>query len=172
MENNKTNDIPFPEVEETAIHDLPSLFEGRVTKEKIESIVHQFTKPFVNGEKNALPTYIQLKVAMEYFTQVSNEIKKMAMNDADRLHKMEMMFSGVSFSITQGAKKYSFRHNHKWIAANDRFEKIKIELKEIEDKMIKAMDFAGAVDEEGEIIPAAHVIGAGESSLRVTIPKT
>lgn len=163
-----SSELPFPEANKV---NVPALFEGKVTKERIAELSSAFLTPYTSGDADPLKAYIEVKAFNEYLSNIIEQLAPMALNEAEKWGKDTKNINGVDFEVTNGAKKYDFSHCSKWRNLHAHLALEQRKLKDHEELMIKALSFSGAVDEDGVVIEPAKIVSAGKTTLRVTIPK-
>jgi len=124
------------------------------------------------GVIDALHTYVEAKIAAEYFNNIIKGLKESAFDEAEKYGKSsDNKIHGCSFECTSGITRYDYSHDDVWSNLNNEKLKITALMKAREDLMKKATSFSGVCDENGEEIPPAKVSGGTSSAIKITIPK-
>ena len=113
------------------------------------------------GVLDALSTYIEAKIAVEYLNNIISGLKTADDNN----------IYGCKFECSNGITKYDYSHDEVWSRLNAEKTITTALMKAREDLMKKANSFSGVCDENGEEIPPAKVSGGTSSSIKITIPK-
>jgi hypothetical protein len=154
--------------EERIENTLPSF--NNINKTSLASMAGDVVHRVLEGNEDPLEVYIKAKALEEVVKNILAGVKDLAIDEATKYDKEEGML-GVTFGTKSTPKRYSFHHNEEWVKLNDQLVSIKLAMKDIETKMIKAMEFSGVVDEDGVVIEPAKVIGGGDTTIQIRIPK-
>jgi len=163
----KDDKLPFPEVETTKL----VLFKENITKTEIQDKAATTIAAVNDGEVNSIEVYTQVRAVKEVADAVLKGIKETVVDDVERLHPKEREFRGIRLDLASGKLKYDFSHDEEWSNLQERLHEIKDQIKTREKHMVDAIEYEEVVDKNGEIVPAAKVVGGTESSVRVIIPK-
>jgi len=124
------------------------------------------------GVLDALSTYIEAKIAVEYLNNIISGLKTAAFDEAEKYGKADdNNIYGCKFECSSGITRYDYSHDEVWSNLNNEKLKITALMKAREDLMKKATSFSGVCDENGEEIPPAKVSGGTSSAIKITIPK-
>jgi DNA phosphorothioation-dependent restriction protein DptG len=142
------------------------------TKKSLEDYGSITIDKVMSGELNALETYVEAKIAVEYLNGIIKKLKEPAYDEAFMFGNADdNKMYGCNFECTNGATRYDYSHDSVWADLNTQKDSIVALMKAREDLMKKAMSFSGVCDENGEEIPAAKPVGGSSPSIRVTIPR-
>ena len=117
-----------------------------------------------------LETYIKAKAVSDVAAGICKTIKDVAIDEATKYGADDKVL-GVGFATKSTPTQYDFSNDAEWVLLNDKITKLKEQIKEIEGKMILAMNYAEMVDETGVVITPAKVKKAGGTTLSITIPR-
>jgi uncharacterized protein YjgD (DUF1641 family) len=154
--------------EERIENTLPAF--NNINKTSLASMAGDVVHRVLEGNDDPLEVYIKAKALEEVVKNVLAGVKDLAIDEAEKYDKDSGML-GVTFGTKSTPKRYSFDHNPEWVDLNEQLSSIKSAMKEIETKMIKAMEFSGVVDEDGVVIEPAKIVGGGDTTIQIRIPK-
>lgn len=163
----KEDKVPFPEVEAQSL----VLFKENITKSEIAEKAASTIESVNEGHVNSIEVYTQVRGVKEVADSILSGIKQTVVEDVERLHANEREFRGIKLELANGRTKYDFSHDEEWNNLQSQLADIKDQIKTREKHMIDAMNYEEVVDNRGEIVPAAKIVGGTKSSVRVVIPK-
>lgn len=143
---------------------------NNISKTSLGNMAGEVVYSVLEGNENPLEIYIKAKALEQVSKDILSGVKSLAVDEAYKYDK-ESSLLGVKFGTKNTPTRYSFDHNPEWAELNEQLKLVKDAMKEIEGKMIKAMEFSGVVDNDGVVIEPAKVVGGGDTTIQVTIPK-
>jgi hypothetical protein len=159
--------VPFPEATGGS-----SLIKESVTKESLKAHVDEVKTSIDEGVHDPLEVYMQAKIGSEFLSMVMKETKDYAIDEATKYGKDERKMYGCAFELSNGTTKYDFAHDDVWSDLNNQMKEIKEKMKAREELMKQALNFSGAADDNGEVVPPAKIVGGSGEQIRITIPKS
>jgi len=149
------NTLDFTNINKTALGNVSGVVVDRV----------------MSGNEDALEVYIKAKAIQEVASNIINDTKSLALEEAEKYDKEEAKMLGCDFVVKNGVVRYSFDHDETWVNIKEQINELQKQLKDREKQMIDATQYAELVDDTGEVIPQAEIKSGGGSVLMVTIPK-
>jgi hypothetical protein len=138
---------------------MPHVIDGPITKKVITAVASSIINNVEQGNQKAPDTLVRMKAAVAIAEEVIDSIKSKAYDELSNLHPSERVIAGASLELINGRSKYAFDHDDEWCLLNKQANTLKTQLKKREDLMIKSMSFKEVVDDNGEIVPAAKIVG-------------
>lgn len=77
---------------------------------QIETILHDLNEAVLNGEKEALPTFIELKRVEKLLKSVLAGIQDAAIDEAENYGKGEHELNGARFQVKNAAGRWDFKN--------------------------------------------------------------
>jgi DNA-binding protein YbaB len=143
---------------------------NNISKTSLGNMAGEVVYSVLEGNEDPLEIYIKAKALEQVAKDILSGVKDLAVDEAEKYEKDSALL-GVSFGTKSTPKRYSFDHNPEWARLSEQLSSIKLAMKDIEDKMIKAMEFSGVVDEDGVVIEPAKIVGGGDTTIQIRIPK-
>jgi len=127
--------------------------------------LHEINEQVLNGEKDALEAYIELKKIADTATAIMKEIKPDALTEADKYDGKTFQAFGAQIEKRNGGGVWSFKHLQDWNEINKK-------KKEVEDLHKTAYKLKGQEaiinPDTGEIIePAEYKPNADTISIKI-----
>lgn len=146
--------------------------DGRFSKERINGFADAVINHFENGDGDPLRAMIVVKAQKEFISILESKLTAMAISEAEKYGVGEdRVMCGVEFQVANGRTMYDYSHDEVWSELEAQIQALKKLQKNREELMKAAMKFAGAADEQGEVIEPARVKKVSDPSLRCIIPK-
>jgi len=97
-------------------------------KQEFTEYLHNLNEGVLNGEKNALEVYVELKGIEKLFTAVLKGVYIEAIEEAEKYGKGEQKAFGIKFQVKNGATRWDFSPCQEHTVK-------KLELKALEDRL-------------------------------------
>lgn len=146
------------------------LKQYELTKSGLANVALEAIQPVMDGKVDALETFIKAKGLLEIASSVMEGVKEEALSEASKYSKEDKIL-GCGFLVKSVANTYDYSNNEEWSIINEKINKLKLEQKEIEKKMVIAMGYSEMVDKDGVIIVPAVIKKAGGDTIQINIPK-
>lgn len=146
------------------------LKQYEISKSGLANVALQAIQPVIDGEVDALETFIKAKGLLEIASNVMEGVKDDAIKEASKYSKEDTLL-GCGFLVKSVANTYDYSNNDEWVRLNEQINKLKAEQKEIEKNMVIAIGYSEMVDKDGVIIEPAVIKKAGGETIQINIPK-
>ncbi len=81
--------------------------------------LHKINEQVINGEINALEAFIQLKKMVDVATKIMTEIKRDAVDEADKYQGKTFEAFGAKIEKRNGGGTWNYKHLDTWCKIND-----------------------------------------------------
>lgn len=143
---------------------------GKISKESIAVKAKEVSDEVMEGNMCPLETYIKAKAVSDVAAGICKTIKDSAIDEANKYGADDKVL-GVGFATKSTPTQYDFSDDAEWVLLNDKITQLKAQQKEIEGKMILAMNYAEMVDDTGVVIVPARVKKDGSTTIQINIPR-
>lgn len=140
------------------------------SKVEIASVVASTVALVKQQDEDYLGAYLKAKAVEEVAKGIQEELKVYAIDEAEELGK-DAKYMGCAVAVKNLGDKLSFDHNPEWVNLKAEEDKIKKQIKKLEDDMKNAMKYAEVADKDGFVIPAAIIKEHGGTTISVTLSK-
>ena len=132
---------------------------------KIIETLSILTQSVIDGNADALETYIHIKQIEKKLSDSLKEVEPMAYEMASRWHENTFKYKGAEIQKKNAAGKYDYSNIKQYLTAKEKIKHIE-ELAKRASEMAKTGNTV--VDENGEIVePAIYSEGKGIISVRI-----
>jgi len=113
--------------------------------------LYNLNEAVINGEKNPLEVYVELKGLEKLLKDVISAVQPDAIDEAEKYGKGEHDAYGAKFQVKNGAGRWSFKGNPEWVDAEAKKKAIEEQLKTLFKGGVVGVD-----ESTGEMIKGAE----------------
>ena len=143
---------------------------GKISKESIDNKAASICSDVMEGHLCPLETYIKAKAVSEVSSSICKSIKDEAISEASKYSNGDKVL-GVEFLTKSTPTQYDFMDDGEWLLLDAKIKSLKTQQKEIEGKMILAMNYSEMIDDTGVVITPAKIKKGGGTTIQINIPK-
>lgn len=143
---------------------------GKISKETISSKAGDICSEVMEGSLCPLETYIKAKAISDVATSICKTIKDVAIDEASKYGPEDKVL-GVGFATKSTPTQYDFSDDSEWCDLEEKIKELKQRQKEVEGKMILAMDYSEMIDDDGVVITPARIKKDGGTTIQINVPK-
>jgi hypothetical protein len=106
-----------------------------------------------NGNESALKAFAVLKQADNFINECIDQIKLIAVNEAEKFGAKSFDSNGLKFELREGSRVWDFSNSDTWVAKKNELKEIEQQLKLMAET--KANIGQDLITEDGEVLEAA-----------------
>lgn len=110
--------------------------------------LHNINEDVINGERNPLEAYVELKRIEKLLKDVIKGVQPEAITEAEKYGKGEHEEFGAKFQVKSAAGRWNFKNCDLWVAKNQSLKNLEETLKTVHKTGATVID-----EETGEVLP-------------------
>ena len=123
-------------------------------------------------DQDVIHQLVHCDFILNVFKQSSVALRKTALDELDKYPNNECIYMGVKLRQKETGVKYDYSNNDLWVQKNEKLNKLKKEIKDLENTLRTITTKRSVLDEEtGEIFEFVPPIKTSTTSVEVTFPK-